>query len=256
MPELCTHWFNISLIILHLLPFNPAKAQDVEFMATRARINLYQNWNFDSAEYYWSKIIDQQNTPAFAYADYGWYLMMKEDGQEKGLSFIKKAVDMAPNTKQMLVWYGWALLVQDVNESKIWIDKALALDPEFGEALQVAARIAAIKNDKSQAIALAEQAAKKDPSFRCIIPLIYAKVGDWDKAIHWIATFTQKLKGFDYWLLMETYGILKMDREALYYLQKAFDTRFPYVPWINLVPGLEHLYEYEQYKTIQAALNP
>ncbi len=247
--------FKISLFLLPLMPFDVAIAQNVESLANRARINLYQTWNFDSSEYYWGKIIDQEDTPAFAYADYGWYLMIKQNGQEKGLSYIRKAVDMAPDEKQMLTWYGWALMVKDVDESKIWIDKALDLDPEYGEALQVSARIAAIKNNKAQAIMLADLAAQKDPTFRCIIPLIYAEVGDREKAIQWIDNLSEKPKGFDLWLLMETYGALKMDREALDYLQKSFDARFPYVPWIDLIPGVQHLYKYDEYKAIKTALD-
>ena len=250
---------NISslkiLVIFMIITPKYTSAQDAASMASRARINLYQNWNFDSSEYYWNKIIDKESTPAFAYADYGWYLMIYDDRLDEGLSYIRKSVDLDPENKVLLTWYGWALLTKDVSEAKKWIDKVLAMDPNFAEALQVSALIAVRMNENDKAIQWARMAADQDTRFKYLVPLVHAQSGKKEKALETLDKIAIQEEALDFWFLMQIYGWLQMDDQALENMQKAYEAKFPYIPWLELIPGLEHLQKTDTFKSIIASLD-
>ncbi len=246
---------GIYIVLFSLLQITPLVAQDMAQLAMRARINLYEKWNFDSVEYYFDLIINEKYTPAFAYMDYGWFLVLKDRNKE-GLREIRKAAQMDPDDAQLSTWYSWALLwYGDVEEADKWISKALKLDPENGEALHLASRIAVARKDYKEAIRLAEVTASKSPLWRGILPWTYAQAGQVEKAIEWAEKYSAENKPDDNWLLMETYSSLEMDDRALEYLQGAFDHRYPFMPWLELTPGLESLHSHPLFQEILVQLN-
>jgi tetratricopeptide (TPR) repeat protein len=225
-------------------------SQDVAQLAMRARINLYDNWNFDSVAYYFDKVIGKRHAPAFAYSDYGWYLMLINKFEE-GLTYVEKAAKMAPRDKQLVAWNAWAILWDDdLLRAKQWIDKALAIDRNYGEALYVGSLIASATKNHIEAIKLAEKAASYDPNWRGAISLALAKAGNREQALEWAEKIAKDENAFDAWLLMEVYTYLGNDEKALDYLQKAYDLRFPFMPWLELAPGLEHLHDHPRFKAI------
>ncbi len=232
------------------------KAQDVAELAMRARINLYDKWNFDSVEYYFGRIIDKKYTPAFAYSDYGWYLLLK-DQNERGLESIRRAAEMDPADVQLTTWYSWALLWNnELTKARHWIDRALKMDPKNGEALHVASRIALEQTNYEEALKYAKLAAANSPSWRAILPMVYAKMGEPEQALTWAQNFADEKQAQDYWMLMETYLYLDMYEKALEFLELAYNTRYPFMPWLRVEPGLRSLQEYPLYRKIVAELRP
>ncbi|NND31758.1 MAG: tetratricopeptide repeat protein [Saprospiraceae bacterium] len=224
----------------------------------RARINLYETWNFDSVNYYFNQVIGKEYTPAFAYSDYGWFLML-EDKYEEGMLNIGKAAKMTASNKQLSTqlkaWYAWALCWEgDYQEAKHWITKALKINPNDAEALHVASRIASGMGDHEEAIKLAEKAAK-DPRWRVAVPLALFKAGHEQKAEEWVVEIAADETVFDAMLLVEVYSELKNDQKALEYLQKSFDLRHPFMPWLKVIPGMEHLHDDPRFKTIVEKMN-
>ena len=80
---------------LCLHPFQEVQGQDVADLAMQARNNLYEHWNLDSAAYYFKRVIGKPYALAFAYSDYGWYLMLINKSEE-GLRYIEKAAEVDP----------------------------------------------------------------------------------------------------------------------------------------------------------------
>lgn len=235
---LCCFFFNCMMY-----------AQNLSDLAMRARINLYETWNFDSCASYFDKIIGNKKAPAFAYSDYGWYLMLI-DQFDSGLKYVGQAAKMAPADVQLICWYAWALLwAGDLRSAQMWIEKALLINFENGEALHVASRIASEKGDHVEAIKLAEHAAK-DPSWRGVLPLVLVKAGRKEQALEEVKAMLGDESVFDTWFLAEVYTALGDDSQALGYLQKAFEMRFPFMPWLELVPGLKKLKNYPTFQNI------
>jgi tetratricopeptide (TPR) repeat protein len=232
-----------------------SSGQDIAQLAYRARVNLYDTWNFDSVVYYFKKVIGREYAPAFGYSDYGWYLMLEGKVME-GYSNIQKAADMAPKDKQLLAWNSWAILWQgDANKAKKWIVKAMALDKNYGEALYINSLIESRLGNHTEAIRLAEKAALNDPNWRGGIPLALAKAGKDNEAITWAEKISKKINAYDAMLLMEVYLTLNDIENAIKYLNASFNLRHPFLPWLEFTPGVEKLQGDVRYKAILKKLN-
>ena len=229
--------------------------QDVVAMSVSARKHLYETWDFDSVEYYFERVIGKKHTPAFAYSDYGWYLMLI-DRYDEGMKYIQKAALMSPQDRQLVTWNSWAFLWDnDLPKAEHWIDKALAIDPDYGEALHVKSQIASAMGKHQEALELAKKATDSDPSWRADIPMALAHAGERQEAKEWAEKITRDENVFDVMLLMVVYATLGNDDKALEYVEKSFNLRHPFMPWLALVPGLEHLHHKPRFKTIMNKLN-
>lgn len=245
----------VFIAFMYLLPTHSVVGQDMAQLAMRARINLYDNWSFDSVAYYFDRVIGKKYAPAFAYSDYGWYLLLT-DRYEEGLNHIRRAAEMAPADKQLVAWNAWALLWDgDLPKAKQWIQKALAIDPNYGEALYISSLITTEMGNYDEAIRVAGKAASSDPNYRASVPLAMARAGKRQEAIAEAQKIAKDEGVFDVMILMEVYGYLKKDEEALHYLEKSYALRHPFMPWLEFVPGMAHLHDAPRFKAIVLKMN-
>ena len=216
---------------------NLSIGQDIAELAVNARDNLYEHWDFKKAASYFDKVIGKKHAPAFAYSDYGWYLMLL-DRHDEGMEYIKRAANMAPKDKQLVTWYAWAIIWDgDLPKARQWIQKALKLDPSYGEALHVSSRIESVMGNHNEAIKLALQAASSDPTWRGIVPIVYAHAGQKRLAKESAAQIEKNVNGFDAMFLMEYYDIIGSEEMTMDYLEKTFELRHPFMPWIEIIDG-------------------
>jgi tetratricopeptide (TPR) repeat protein len=240
---------------IYFVSSNSVAGQDVAELAMRARTNLYDKWNFDSVAYYLDRVIGKKYTPAFAYSDYGWYLMLV-DKYEEGLTYIQRAAEMDPADKQLVAWNSWALVWSgDLPKAKRWIQKALAIDPNYGEALYINSLIASEMGNHEEAISLAKKAAFKDLNWRAGVPLALVKASKREEAIVWAQKIAKDENVFDAMILMEVFGNLRNDDKALHYLQKSYELRHPFMPWLNFVPSTKYLHADSRFKAIVQKMN-
>ena len=143
----------------------------------------------------------------------------------------------------------------EVTGAKEWINKALVLNPDNGEALHVASRIFLADGEFDDAIKYAEMTASRDKNWRGIEPLALARAGRTGDALHTMNSMIADQTAFDCWFFVETYATLGETDKALQNLQKAFDQKFPFMPWLDLSPGLDALHALEQYKVILEKIN-
>ncbi len=251
VKRLAVRLFLITALFLSLGSSLPtAMAQDVGDLAMRARINLYDSWDFDSVAYYFDRIIGQEHTPAFAYSDYGWYLLLL-NRLEEGLEFIERAAKMAPSDKQLIAWNAWAQLWNgNLEQAEEWIERSLALDPTYGEGLFISSMVASEVGDHGKAVRLAGQAARQDPDWRGALPLALAKGGRRDEALGKARQFAGEGRMMDTMLLMEAFGLLGADDEALTQLERGFELRHPFMPWIEYIPNIGHLRQTPRYVAV------
>ena len=243
----------ISAVLLGC--FITVSGQDNGELAMRARIHLYETWNFDSVAYYHKKVIGKKHTPAFAYSDYGWFLMLKGKHDE-ALEMIKKAAQMDRADKQLATWYAWALLwYGKQSEARQEIRRALDIAPKYGEALFVASLIASEDEDHAAAIQYAKAGAAADKNWRGGIPLAFAQAGRNGDAIEIAVRYSRDETQFDLMPLAETYAILGAYDRALEYLQKAYEQKHPFFPWVEFWPETRALQADPRFKSILDRLN-
>lgn len=248
----------LTIVLVAFIQLGPSYSvfgQDLAQLGVRARANLYENWNFDSAAYYFDLVIGKKYAPAFTYSDYGWYLMLL-DKHEEGMTHIRQAAEMAPADKQLAAWYAEALIWSgELPKAKQWVNKALAIDPNDGEALYVSSKISSEMENHHDALKLAEKAASKDPNWRASIPLALAKASKDQQAVVWAEKIAMDENVYDAMLLMEVYALMRNDDKALDYLQKSYELRHPYMPWLKLLPSAKHLHEDPRFKDIVQKMN-
>ncbi len=230
-------------------------AQDIAALAMRARVHLYETWNFDSVAYYHSSVIGNKYCPAFAYSDYGWYLLLTGEYSE-AMAMIRKAAEMSPADAQMNSWYAWALYWDNnFDLAEKWVGRALKIDPANSEALFVASLIASAQGKHSKAISLAEEAARNDPAWRSGVPLALTKAGQSNDAESLIVNISKNATANDAMLLAETYTRLEQYEEALDYLEMAYSRHHPFMPWIQYWRGLEPLFQNSRFADLVSKLN-
>ena len=255
MPKLQLYLFRLVVWLLILGAAFPGTAQDIAALSMRARVNLYDNWNFDSVAYYHDQVIGKKYCPAFAYSDYGWYLLLKGENS-KGMSMIRKAADMAPSDTQLTTWYAWALLWDNKPaKAREWIEKALSNDPSNGEALFVASLIASEQDDHSRAVDYARSAASMDPMWRASGPLALAAAGKHAEATDMAKSIALSANANDAMLLAEMYVILGDRKQALGFLEKSYELKHPFMPWIECWPGMRPLYGEPRFQDLVDRMN-
>jgi tetratricopeptide (TPR) repeat protein len=234
---------SILLVASLLSSFLPEiQAQDLNKLAYQARVNLYDKWDYTKAAYYFDKVIGKRGAPATAYSDYGWYLMLIDKYQE-GLTYIQKAAIMDPKDKQLVTWNSWALLWDgNLPKAKEWINKALKIDPDYGEALYVGSMIASEMKDHQESLNLANKAAASDANWRGAIPHALAKAGKQKEALQWAEKIGKNANAFDAILLVQAYALLGKDDLSLVFLHKAYELKHPFMPWLKFIPSIRHLH--------------
>ena len=249
--------YSSRFILLGLcLCFSPiAHSQDLAELSMRARINLYDEWEFDSVAYYHDLVIGKEFTPAFAYSDHGWYLMLI-GRQQESMKMIRKAAEMAPADVQLSTWYAWALLWDSrVADALKWINKAIEMDPGNGETLFVASLIYAEEQSYSQAISYAVKASSSDSAWRAGVPLAFAIAGKKDQALELAMQIETSANANDALFLAEMYTRLNDHDKALEKLELALRLRHPFLPWLELWPGIRPLQNEQRFKQIVLSMN-
>lgn len=72
--------FNLFSVFIGLIGISeavPVHSYKTVDLANAARSKLYIGWQFDSAAYYFGKVLTMNKPPAHAFADYGWYLKIE-----------------------------------------------------------------------------------------------------------------------------------------------------------------------------------
>lgn len=241
-----------NLILLSVfIPLKTVWGQDMAELSMRARNCLYESWDFDCVSKNLAKVIGKRHTPAFAYSDYGWYLILV-GRYDEGLKYIEQAAVKAPKDKQLIAWNAWAKLWNgDLGDANKWIEKSLKIDSGYGEAIHIKSLIASAEGKHEKAIRLAEQAAANDKNWRGVIPIVLSRAGRKAEAILAAEKIEQDLGVFDIMLLMEAYAVMGEKEKALDYLEKGYELRHPFMPWMKFWPGTEDLHSDPRFQAIE-----
>jgi TolB-like protein/Tfp pilus assembly protein PilF len=229
-PEMFAHAKAAALMSLDL------GRPMAEAYAVLGMVDLYCEWNFDRGAQNLRRALDLNPSLAEARRDYAWYLELVGRGQE-GLAEMKRAIDLEPLVPIFSADLAWQHLDHgNFDQALSEAEKALELDPKFAQALAIAGWVYQEKGMDDQAVA-AHRKAAADPAWRWPLARTYAMLGRRAEALEIAAGLIGKPGPMDQWGLAAVYAALGDKDEAFRWLQRAYTSRFSFMPW-NHVPNL------------------
>jgi eukaryotic-like serine/threonine-protein kinase len=227
-----------------------AKAEELggssaEMYLALGQIKLESEWDFVGAEKDLRRAIELNPSIGAAHDTYSWYLVMHQE-PDKALVEVQRAQDVEPLTP--LFPADMAFQLWTVGQFDKAIEKSresLELQPNFTLALAVLGDAYASKGMFAEAIATHKKLAAIDPVWRWLLPYTYAVAGQPDEARKTLAKFLQekpKATGaWAGWFLAGTYGVLGDKNEAFSWLEKSYQARQSFFPWIRTDPIFQSL---------------
>ena len=222
-------------------------------------VELYSDWDFVAAEEDLRRAVELDPSSGAAHRNYSWYLVMRLRPDE-ALAEMRKALEVAPLTPLYyadLGWQHWTLGRDD--EAIAETDKALELQENFNEALAVRAFAHLDQGQGAKAIAEGETLAAADPAWKWVLPYVYARGGEVDKARRTLDAFetgTPKPTGaWAGWFLAAGYAAVADGDRAFEWLEAAHRERHSFCPWLRTDPLFRPLRSDPRFRSLVERMN-
>ncbi len=222
-------------------------------LADTAQMMQYVLWNWEGAEAYFKKALELDPSLGRAHAHYGWLHQLRGDVAQ-GITEMELAIQAEPQNPLWHAWKGWMLLwKEDGAEAIEAAQGGLEVDTSFSVSHYIIGTVYADRGDFTKALEHMEMAAK-DPMFVFGLGVGHAKAGNTDKALEIAQQLVDTGETWNLWGIAEIYSTLGDKEKAMEWVQKAFDQKHPYIPWIEKNPILAALSDQPGYQEIVEAL--
>ncbi len=222
--------------------------------ADTAQMKQYVLWDWEGAETAFQKAIELNPNLGRAHAHYGWLHHLRGDNA-KGIEEMKTAMKVEPKNPLWHAWHGWMLLWEDDKAIAMEAAKGgLEIDSSFSVSHYIIGTCLNHLGESEKAMEHLEMAAK-DPMFVFGLGVGHAFIGNKEKAIEIADQLVATGETWNTWGTAEIYSTLGDSEKAMEWVQKAFDQKHPYIPWIERNPILSVLNENPKYQEIVAAMN-
>jgi len=212
-----------------------------ETYAGLAQTKLYSDWDFRGAERDFLRALDLNPNLAVARCHYAWYLPIL--GRfEDAVSEMKRARDLDPLTPLYTAWLG--SLYSYLGHTREMIEearKALALAPNYVWGLLGLGRGYSEAGRHEEAIATYKDAVARYPAWKWRLGNAYALANRRSDALQIAAEIAGKPGSHVDFGLGVIYAVLRDVDQSLQYLEKAYQARDTYMPWIGIEPVLAGL---------------
>jgi serine/threonine protein kinase len=212
-----------------------------ETYAGLAQTKLYWDWDFPGAEQDFLRALDLNPNLAVARCHYAWYLPIL--GRfEDAISEMKRAKDLDPLTPLYAAWLG--SLYSYVGRHREMIEEArktLALAPNYVWGLLGLGRGYSESGRHEEAIATYNDVVARYPAWKWRLGNAYALAGRRSEALQIANEIEGKPGSHVDFGLGVIYAVLGDVDQSLRWLEKAYQTRDSYMPWIGVEPVLAGL---------------
>lgn len=204
-------------------------------------VKLYYEWDLAGAEPYFQRALELEPNLARAQAHYGWYLDLvgREDEVERRL---KLSVELDPFFPVYTAWLGWWYwwVAERYDEAIEEARKSLEIDPVLHQGLSVLGGAYAEKGMHEEAIAAHQKLVETYPRMRGFLGRTYALAGRRDEARRIVIAELEKTTPVP-WPLAEAYAALGDTDQAFQWLEKVYESRAVFFPWVRKVPAFRSL---------------
>jgi TolB-like protein/Tfp pilus assembly protein PilF len=195
-----------------------------------AEIKLYGDWDWPGAEHSFRRALELNPNLAQAHAHYAWYLNLFSR-QDEALAEMRLAHEVDPLTPLWVAWTGdlyWS--VGDHDNAIRELKRSLELDPDFPWAHYTLGIAYAMKGMYDEAVTQHERSVATNPAWGWI-QAYAAAVVDRSAEARRLAAQLEKQPIPDALNLSLIYATLG-DRDAAFrWLDAAYESRHPFVPW-------------------------
>lgn len=206
-----------------------------------ALVALYDEWEWDVAEREFKKTLAINPNMAGAHAHYAWYLMLMNRMDEMW-HHSRLATELDPFLSLYSgylageYWY-----VGDNERALEEVKRVREFAPDSDFALFVEGATYSSSGMHERAIAVHEQAAEMYKQWKWLLAPTYAYAGRREDALRIANDLKIDPRPVEAWGLAETYAALGDNDEAFRWLEKAYDARFSWIPWVDWNPNLRPL---------------
>ena len=246
---------------LKALELDPTLAEAQEALA---EVKVYSDRDYDwaGAEQAFRRALELNPNLPQAHGHYGWYHLLFGRKQE-AIAEMKRAVEIDPLDPLYSTWLaehymGLWLAPADPGQFEQGMDllrKVLELNPEFPVALHDLGRGYAAKHMYKEAIAAQQKAKQVSPEWGWALGITYAMTGQTGEARKLLAELEKGTNTWNTFCIAEIYSVLGEKDKAFQWLEKAFEQRHSWTPWIRVNPSFAPLRGDPRFKDLLRRMN-
>ena len=221
--------------------------------ADTAQMKQYVLWDWKGAESAFQKALELDAKLGRAHAHYGWLHQLRGNDTQ-ALQEMELAIQAEPQNPLWHAWKGWMLLwADDGSEAMEAAQGGLAVDSSFSVSHYIIGTVYKERGEAEKAIEHMEIAAQ-DPMFVFGLGVAHAHTGNIEKALEIAQQLADTGETWNLWGIAEIYTTLGDKEKAMEWVQKAFDQKHPYIPWLEKNIILATLSEDPRYQEIVEAM--
>ncbi len=219
-----------------------------------AENNLYFHWDWEAAEASLNRALEINPSLAEAHAHYAW-LHVIHGRLTRALEEMNLAIELDPQEPTWVAWHGWISNWCGRHEAAVeQLNKALAMDPEQTVANFVLGQAYAALGRHEEAAAAFAKAAAKSPKWAWGLAQGHALAGNHAEAREFALKLARE-ENADPWALAEIYVALGDHDAALTWLEKGYEVRRDWMPWMESNSFFRPLRDEPRFKEIVRRLN-
>lgn len=233
-------------------PISDEAKQRSQVLGESAVKLLYETWDFPAAKETLDRALALNPRNASARADLAWYHVLYERYDVAVREMNKAVVDEASNPLWS-AWLGWIHLWKgNLSAAEAAVDECLRIDRDYAEGLHVRSKILYAQGRIDEALAHHEKAASLDATWHYALAQTYALAGKKEKAMASLESLAETQ--WNTYGRVKIYLALGQESQAKYWLQRAYDQRHMYFPWLGQDTDLINLRGTEEFQRLYASL--
>lgn len=215
-----------------------------------AEAKMYLDFDVTGAKPIFEKVMSMNPNLAFNRSEYAWVLLQLKR-HEESFAEIERAVALDPLNPIFPSYAGWQHWWTGKFETGLeWVHKALELNPDYPWALYVQGGILGSQGKFEEAIKVHQRAVEVLPLLRWALAYTYALAGETDTARTMAEEIATAPTPIDHWGLALIYTALDDKDKAFEWLDRGYDIRWTWIPWIESAIELKPLQDDPRFKLL------
>lgn len=216
---------------------------------------LYTDWDFPKAERMLRRALELNQNIAMAHYHYGWYWMLTEH-MNKAMAEFNICCEIEPMdvtySANLAVLYAWIGMYEECLETS---QKALELNPAYPMALWALGSAYSGLGMHEQAIETQQKGLTIASGFENGLGTAYALSGQTEKAME-VATGLEELPYTWYkWVIADVYASLGEYNKAIHWIREAFEEHHDFAPWFRSYVNFQPLYDDPRFQEIIGSID-